>query len=225
MNALLDRPIWHALNSRQSAFAEGGTAARRYRADVSPFAASDDDSSGSLAALADLIPSEGTVVLLQAHPCPPVSNTEVVLAAAGVQMIAHAVRPLPSSPDIVELGAEDAADMLELATLTKPGPFLLRTHELGSFVGIRSEGKLVAMAGERLKVPGFTEISGVCTHPDFRGRGYAGLLSRIMATRISERGETPFLHALASNASAIRLYEELGFKHHQMMSVTVLTRS
>ena len=110
-----------------------------------------------------------------------------MLAAEGVQMIAHAVRPLRSGPDIVELGAEDAADMLELATLTKPGPYLLRTHELGSFVGIRVEGKLVAMAGERLKVPGFTEISGVCTHPDFRGRGYAGILSRIVATRISER--------------------------------------
>ena len=117
------------------------------------------------------------------------------------------------------------ADMLELATLTRPGPFLPRTHELGSFVGIRSSGKLVAMAGERLKVPGFTEISGVCTDPDFRGRGYAGILSRIVATRISERGETPFLHAWASNAAAIRLYEELGFRHRQMMSVTVLKRS
>jgi predicted GNAT family acetyltransferase len=101
--------------------------------------------------------------------------------------------------------------MLALALLTRPGPYNSRTHAFGGYIGIREGGRLAAMAGHRLKVPGYTEISAVCTHPDFRGRGYAGHLTRVVAARIAARGETPFLHTYAANATAIRLYERLGF--------------
>ena len=118
----------------------------------------------------------------------------------------------------------DAEDMLALATLTAPGPFLARTNRLGGFVGVRDKGRLVAMAGERMKPGIFTEVSGVCTHPDHRGRGLAGFLMRVVAERIFARGEIPFLHSYASNAGANALYESLGFRTHQSIELTVLRR-
>ena len=114
--------------------------------------------------------------------------------------------------------------MLALARLTKPGPFFSRTHELGDFVGVKEAGELVAMAGERLKLPGFTEVSGVCTRPGHRGRGYAAALMRLVASRIVARGETPFLHAYAHNTGAIGLYETLGFRVRRVMTLTELSR-
>jgi len=123
------------------------------------------------------------------------------------------------------LGPQDSAEMLALATLTKPGPFGTRTHELGSYVGIRSEGKLVAMAGERLKVPGYTEVSAVCTHPDRTGNGYARVLMTEIMRRIRERGETPMLHVRADNSRAVQLYERLGFRVRKEMHFAVLRTS
>ena len=114
--------------------------------------------------------------------------------------------------DFIELGEADVAEMVELATLTKPGPFDTRTREMGTYLGIRKDGKLVAMAGERLKLPGYTEISAVCTHPEHLGHGYAGFLMTILAERIRGRGETPILHVRAENTRAVQLYERLGFK-------------
>ncbi len=114
-------------------------------------------------------------------------------------------------PEAVPLGARDVPEMLDLVARTEPGPFRPRTVELGTYLGIRYRGRLVAMAGERLRPPGWSEISAVCTDPDFRGRGLAGRLIRAVAAVIRERGETPFLHAVASNTDAIRLYERLGF--------------
>jgi predicted GNAT family acetyltransferase len=112
--------------------------------------------------------------------------------------------------------------MLALATATQPGPFFARTHELGTFWGVKVDGRLVAMAGERMKPPGYTEVSGVCTDPGHRGKGYAALLSRTVATQIMARGETPMLHAYASNTPAIRLYEQLGFELRTHVNVTIL---
>jgi len=221
----LDRPIWHALCSRQSEFAEGGALALRYQADVSPFAAAADDSAKALAALAAVIPPAGSVLLLQADAAPLPPGTAVEMIDEGVQMVAGRIDAPDRLRGVIELADADAADMLELATLTRPGPFLARTHRLGSFVGIRVDGRLVAMAGERMKLPGFSEVSGVCTHPDFRGRGYAALLSRTVAARIADRGERPFLHAFASNHSAIRLYGQLGFIHRSTMRVVALRRA
>lgn len=225
MIASLDRPIWHALTTRQLPFAEGGDGARRYLVPVSPFGAAVDDSDKSLEALRNLIPEGGSTVLLQAINCPTIPGTEVAMAAEGVQMVASEPFPFADEEGILNLASVDAAEMLALAALTKPGPFLPRTHELGQFMGIRDGGVLVAMAGERMKIPGFTEVSGVCTHPDYQGRGLGRRLVQAIAARVSARGETPFLHTFANNVGAIRLYEKMGFELRSKMFITVLRRS
>ena len=114
--------------------------------------------------------------------------------------------------------------MRALAELTQPGPFHARTHALGGFVGVRENGRLIAMAGERLQAPGFTEISAVCTHPDARGRGLAGKLMRLVAAGIVARGEQLFLHVYPHNKGAIALYERLGFRHRADIQLNVLRR-
>lgn len=220
----LDRPIWEALAHRHADFAQGDTLARRYRADISPFAAARDTSPEAQSSLAGLLPTAGALVLLEAGTITPPPGALVEKEAHGVQMVAEALQPNETDRRVVALGDADAPDMLALATLTEPGPFLANTHLFGGFIGIRIDGRLAAMAGERLKPQGYCEVSGVCTHPDFRGRGLAGQLSRIVANRIAARGETPFLHAYASNTGAIRLYESLGFRIRTEVSVLVLRR-
>jgi predicted GNAT family acetyltransferase len=222
--AFLDRPIWHALSTRLSAFAEGDGRALRFRRDVNLFAAAKDDSAESLAALTALLPSEGYVILLQAGRIVVPPGAVVAVRMPGVQMVAAQVEPLSPPAHVVPLTEADGAEMLALATLTQPGPFLARTHELGGFWGVKENGKLIAMAGERFKVPGFTEVSGVCTHSDARGRGYGGELSRVVAGQIMARGETPMLHAVADNTTAIRLYETLGFRLRCEVDVVALVR-
>jgi predicted GNAT family acetyltransferase len=125
----------------------------------------------------------------------------------------------------VALGPGDAAEMLALAQLTQPGPFGMRTGELGDFIGVRdASGKLVAMTGVRLHVPGFTEISAVCTHPDHLGKGYAGTLMLEIMARIRGRGETPMLHVRSNNTRAIQLYERLGFKLRRTFQLCVVAK-
>jgi len=126
--------------------------------------------------------------------------------------------------DMLVLTDEDAPEMLALATLTEPGPFLARTHTIGTFLGIRIGGRLAAMAGERMRFPGYTEVSGVCTHPEFRGRGLARRLSAAVTASIQARGDQPFLHAWKTNHSAISLYEGLGFKLRTEVNAAVLKR-
>ncbi|MBD3759926.1 GNAT family N-acetyltransferase [Rhizorhabdus sp.] len=222
---LLDRPIWNALAGRHAGFALGNMLARRYRADISPFAAARDDSPKALSALKGLLPGEGGLVLLEARDIPIPPGTIVEKRSTGVQMIAGRLPPPIADDRVVALDGADATEMLALATLTEPGPFLAHTYAFGGFIGIRIDGRLAAMAGERLKPDGFAEVSGVCTHPDFRGRGLAGRLSAIVASRIAARGETPFLHAYATNSAAIRLYEALGFRVRTEVTVIVLRRS
>ena len=217
----LDRPSWHALTSRQSHLAKGEGRALRYRTDHAVFAATEDYGAESLAALATLIRTTGPAIQIEANaPVPP--GVTVEKAAQALQMVADKVTP-PEPLDFLELGDPDAAEMLALATLTQPGPYFANTHRLGRFIGIRDGGRLIAMAGERMKLTGYTEVSGVCTHPDFRGRGFAGKLMRIVAARIIANGDKPFLHAYADNKGAIALYETLGFRPRSEMTVRFLT--
>jgi predicted GNAT family acetyltransferase len=137
--------------------------------------------------------------------------------------------PGPTGPDDnrpanipVRLTVADVGDMLELVGLAQPGPFLERTVELGAYLGIRRQGRLVAMAGERFHPPGYSEISAVATHPDHRRQGLAELLVGAAATAIAERGDTPFLHASAGNTNAIRLYESMGFAVRRTLSFAVV---
>jgi predicted GNAT family acetyltransferase len=148
----------------------------------------------------------------------------VLLRDKAVQMLAQ--RPYERITDsrIEPLTEADAAEMLALATLTKPGPFTLKAQDLGTFWGVRDEGRLVAMAGQRMRQPGFAELSGLCTHPDFQGRGLGKLLFRFVAGEISARGETVYLHTYASNRPAIALYEAMGFKLRTELNLAAVTR-
>ena len=222
----LDRPVWATLSTHHAALSEGGLLARRFVPDVNLFASSCDDSSAALTALAALVHPEESVLVLQVPEIAIPPGLVAVKRAKGVQLLASPGTPFePAGGDILTLGEGDAPEMLALARLTEPGPFLARTHVLGTFVGIRIGGRLVAMAGERMRFPGYTEISGVCTHPEFRGRGLARRLSAAVAARIEARGEQAFLHAWKANRAAISLHEGLGFKLRAEVNVAQLTRN
>lgn len=220
----LDRPVWSSLTTRQAQFAVGDARALRYQADVSPFAAARDESPESLAALAGLIPPGGAVVVLMDHAVTPPAGTAIEKSFPIVRMAAHTLIGGAEGEGLQLLTGTDAPEMLALATLTEPGPFLPRTHELGAFWGIKENGRLVAMAGERMRPEGFTEVSGVCTHPDARGRGYARKLSAWVAHQIAARGETPFLHSFTTNTNALRLYRSLGFTPWRDVTAVMLRR-
>ena len=223
---VLDRPTWASLTTHHASLSEGNALARRFVRNVNLFASSRDDTPAALAALADLVKPQESVFLLQASKIVVPPGLVEVKAAKGVQMIA--IRDVPFEgmrDDILTLTDKDAPEMLALATLTEPGPFLARTHMMGTFLGIRIGGRLAAMAGERMRFPGYTEVSGVCTHPEFRGRGLARRLSAAVVAGIRARGDQAFLHAWQTNNSAISLYEGLGFKVRTEVNVAVLTRN
>ena len=199
--------------------------AKRYQRDVNLFASARDDSLAALGALAALVVPGEHVYVLQVPEIAMPSALRATKTAPGVQMVAtHSIDAEPAD-DIALLGDTDAPEMLALAQLTQPGPFLARTNVMGTFRGIRVDGRLAAMAGERMRMPGYTEVSGVCTHPDFRGNGFARRLSAIVANAIQARGETPFLHAWKDNHPAIALYEQLGFRLRAEVNVAVLERA
>jgi len=221
----LDRPAWSALTTRWAGIAEGDARAWRVDRDYGVFGAAADRSPESLAALAELVPAQGELWLVEHEDWPAPPGTRFVRQAECVQMICHDLTSGKAPAfEIVELGEEDARAMYDLAMLTKPGPYAAHTNRLGEFIGVKQDGRLIAMAGERMKMPGLSEVSGVCTHPDHRGKGYAGALMRVVAERMIARGETPWLHAYASNAGAIALYESLGFRLHGIVMASVLVR-
>jgi len=228
MNHPLDRPFWSALTTRQAHLALGDARAWRFPTDIAAFAAAADAGAESLAALAALAPPGGVISLLEAAPMPLPDGLEIELAAPLGQMIADwPIVEAPHDFEVLTLGDEDASEMMALAHLTRPGPFYARTHRLGRFIGVREAGRagrLIAMAGERLAVPGMREVSGVCTHPDCRGRGLAQVLTRLVARRIQAEGDVPFLHVFADHAATIRLYERLGFRMRRTLGYTVLRR-
>jgi predicted GNAT family acetyltransferase len=221
----LDRPIWNALTSRQQALAEGGALARRYPPAIGPFAAMADMSPKSFAALGTLMSGSEIAVLFTPDPVIAPAEFKILLAETGEQMIGTPSESPTRGVEIVTLGANDVPAMMALTELTKPGPFTPRTHELGTFLGIRIDGQLVAMAGERMKPADYTEITAVCVHPNHRGRGYGQMLLAAISRRIAARGEVPFLHVFSSNSSAIALYQRQGMEIRRRLYVTVLARN
>ncbi len=220
----LDHPIWSALTTRQQALAEGGSLARRYPSAIAPFAAMADMSPQSFAALGALMSRSEVAVLFTPDPVTPPAEFKILLAETGEQMIGMPAESSIRGVEAVTLGVDDAPAMVELTELTKPGPFTLRTHELGTFLGIRIDGQLVAMVGERMKPANYTEITAVCVHPNHRGRGYAQGLLAAISRQIAARGEIPFLHVFSDNKSAVALYRRQGMEIRRRLYVTVLQR-
>lgn len=179
----------------------------------------------SFAALGDLMSGSQVAALFTPEPVDVPAGFKVVLAETGEQMIGSPADSPLRDAEIVTLGAADVPAMMALTELTKPGPFAARTHQLGTFLGIRAYGELVAMTGERMKPGKFVEMTAVCVHPDYRGRGYAQALLAAVARRIEARGEIPFLHVFSHNASAIALYERQGMTNRRRLYVTALMKA
>lgn len=224
MNAL-DRPVWASLTGAHAHLALGKGRARRYRPEVNVFVAGPDEEPETLAAMAALALPGDPVFVVQAPPVPDLPGLQTVMRRAAVQMVFAGDPPAGDDSEIVPLGPADADEMLALATLTEPGPFRRDTRLMGPFFGVKRDSRLAAMAGERMHPPGHAELSGVCTHPDFRAQGLGRQLSAYKTRAILARGDRPFLHAWKNNFGAIALYESLGYRHRSDMNVAVFLRA
>lgn len=229
MSHPLDRAVWNALSTRLSSFATTDSDALAVRIDpeVGVFLAAADASPESHARLAELARRHPGASLIERSDGPMRDVLPEGIAVDRriglVQMTSTALSAAQAPDPVLETLTEaDAPAMLALAALTKPGPFRSRTRELGPFIGIKQDGALVAMAGRRLRVDGFTELSGICTHPDHRGKGYAAALSRVVVGEIHVSGEAAFLHAFADHDATIAFYRSLGFEIRAPMTYTIL---
>lgn len=222
---LLLNPAWHALTSKHRALGETSQKAARYRRAISPFAALADD--GNLEDLNGFVDPGQGVIFMCAGAVESAPGWKPVAEVAVLQMICR--ETVVTDYPVVgrELGADDVAQMLALAGLTDPGPFLPGTIEMGRYLGVETDGELIAMAGERFCLNGWTEVSGVCTHPSAEGRGLAKALVAELMRGIIGREQIPFLHVRRGSPSeqiAIRAYERLGFESHQEIQAQAFVR-
>jgi ribosomal protein S18 acetylase RimI-like enzyme len=223
-DARLDNPTYASLSGPHSRFAQRSGRALRYIAEVAPFLALPSQASAAdWRDAVELVPPGGVAAAMD-YGSPPPAALQVTHTFELVQMIAEDVEGT-RDPEAITLNSADVPEMLELVRQTEPGPFFARTIELGRYVGIRREGALVAMAGERMRFDGWTEISAVCTAPAYRGHGLASRLMSTLVADIQARSERVFLHVLTENTSAIGLYEGLGFSPRQRRKITVLMRA
>ena len=220
----LDRPVWNALTTEQAHLAVATGAAVRMDPDYGPFAAARDDGAEAQAALAATLRGpDDRIGLVEREAWPVHEGLRVLGGGELVQMVFDGPAPEePDDPRIERLKAKHAKQMAALAHATEPGPWSRKTHRYGDYYGIRIGGKLAAMAGERMRLPGFAELSGVSTWPEFRGQGLASVLVRRVVRGFLDRGQTPFLHCYSANAGAVALYEALGFRVRARMSFTIL---
>jgi GNAT superfamily N-acetyltransferase len=220
---MLANPIWESLRTSLEYLAEVSDGARRLPPEVTLLAGFAEPTEAAFNSLAKLQADGMPSVVFLHKPIALPGGWREIEADGLMQMVQVRDAQMPAAPaDIIELVERDTGEMVGLAQLTKPGPFGRRTRELGTYVGVRREGKLVAMAGERLRLPGYAEVSAVCTHPEFLGRGLAGGLMGAVIERMRAKGETPFLHVRASNTRAIELYKRLGFEESRRFHFVVL---
>ena len=208
----LDNPFWSSLTTGHAHFAQGGTLARRYPADISPIAGLAAPERANVTALETVVGvgDDMATVARLLPKLPP--HWEILYESRITQMIRSDRKSLPEGDlDATTLDAADVPEMLRLVELTKPGPFRPRTIELGTYIGVRKSGRLVAMAGERLWIDDLREVSAVCTHPDVQGRGYARALIGRVVNRMLREDQTPLIHVESTNKRAIELYLTLGF--------------
>jgi ribosomal protein S18 acetylase RimI-like enzyme len=214
----LDNPVWHALVGPHRAHAIGHGAARHYPRDMAPFSAIVEPSAEAYADLALDLPPGTEARLFRPHEEELPRGWEQMDCFPMLQMVAS-LMPEPAIDAASVLGAADIPAMMDLVAVAKPGPFGPRTAALGRYVGVRDGDRLVAMAGERMHLPGYVELSAICVHPQARGRGHAAALTHGLMRLAFERGDVPFLHVRPDNVGAVALYKRLGFETRRELVV------
>jgi GNAT superfamily N-acetyltransferase len=224
VSSLLDNIMWNCLSGPHAQYATGAGPVRRYAPGFSPIVGCEDAEHPDFDTLAKFCqPGESFYLDIWSGPAP--SGWRIDREARMWKMIWDAPMPAEdAAPDAIRLRAEHASQAVQLAKLTNPGPFGIRTPELGDYFGYFDGGKLIAMAGERMQAGDLREVSGICTHPDFQGRGYARKLTLKLVRQQMERGKTSYLHVLSHNAAARALYEKMGYRDYLETTVRVITR-
>jgi ribosomal protein S18 acetylase RimI-like enzyme len=221
----LDNVIWNALSTVQADWSRGGALARRFRPEFARFAGMPALSAPGFDALAADMATGEIVALFEPEDIHPGPRFEIIDRKNLLQMTGAVAGAIGIPGRFRPLGPSDVRAMTALVHITAPGPWFERSAELGRFVGFESDGQLVAMAGERMRVPGHTEISAVCCHPEWRGQGLAADLMRVVSQAIVGRGDTPFVHVLAGNSTAVDLYERLGLRPRRTSRLTIIQRN
>lgn len=222
---VLDNPIWNALVSGNKSLAIGSENAKYFKRDVSFFAGLKTNSPGDLAELHEIIPAKTLIVLFSTQEISVPAYWHIDTTKQILQMVYQPTQmPVEINQELVNLADGNIPAMMELTAMTKPGPFLERTIDFGHYEGIFYENKLVAMAGQRLQPQPYIEISAVCTHPSFTGKGYAASLIQSQIKKITRNCCTPFLHVETNNKTAINLYKKLGFTERTSILVYVLKK-
>lgn len=225
MDHVLDNPLFNALLTGNKHFAAGTDKVKYFPKEVSPFAGTDDLSAASLTQLYDMLPAGRVVAIITARQPDIPALWEVVHQSMVHQMMGDAVEmPINENPEITTLTDADVPQMLALTQLTNPGPFEERTIEFGKYAGIFDNGTLVAMAGQRLHIDDYLEVSAVCTHPGHLGKGYARTLLLHQVKLIKQAGKKPILHVRTDNTRAIEVYKSLGFIIRQQLNVNILLK-
>jgi predicted GNAT family acetyltransferase len=225
---VLDNPAWSALTTHQAHLALGGGLARRYPEYIAPIAALGSKEDAAFQELSDLVQPGDSISLpgtLEGIAPKLPRQFTITLEKSLVQMVCQTRVDVPArGVELCVLSEADIPDMLALTALTHPGPFRSQTYTLGTYLGIRVDGRLAAMGGQRMHVPGYREISAVCTHPDFQGRGYARTLVSRLVAETFDRGPVPFLHVEEANQRAQAVYSGLGFVKRARLPLLVIER-
>jgi len=222
-NHILDNPAWNSLNTNHKQLGKIGEKAALYNPQISVIGAVKENSLDAYAELGALTTPGVPVAVIGFQIPSDLNGWKTLQAAETYQMVCN--EPIEyTTVDYVELTKKDVPEMMKLVEITKPGPFSPGTIEMGHYLGIRNDGELIAMGGERMKPKDYVEISGICTHPEHRGKGYGTAISGILTNRILEQGDTPFLHVFKQNAPAVRLYEKIGYVTRKVVQVSALMK-
>ena len=225
MHSLLDNPVFNALSSGDSHLGTGTENVKYFDKEVSPYAGFKEDYKKGFEDLHQFLPSGRNILYATRKKISEPKGWKILVAIEGLQFVFESGKSIVLNEiELVPLGRNHVDEMIALAKLTKPGPFDRRTIEFGNYFGIFENENLVAMTGQRLHVPGFSEVSAVCTHPLHIGKGYAGILLAHQIDIIIKSGQQPFLHVRSDNVRAIYLYEKAGFKVNGPMNFYFLKK-